>query len=1068
MSTKGIIPWFSRNHVAANLLMAFILVAGAFSVGRILIEVFPELDTDRVTVQVVYLGASPAEVEEGVCLRVEEAIASIEGIDRVRSVAQEGIGTITAELEQAADDRQVLDEIKAAVDRIDTFPAETEKPIISEGSSASQDLILVLYGDMPEKSLKALAEQVRDDLAALDEITLVEVAGIRRYEISIEVPEESLQRYGLTFDQVAEAVRRSSLDLPGGAVKTIGGEILLRTKGQRYHGAEFEDVIVRTQPDGTRLRLGDIATVIDGFEESDTSTRFNGKPAALIQVYTVGSERVLDVTNAAKAYLAELESQLPAGASAAIWQDDSQVLRQRIGLLLRNARLGLVLVFLGLTLFLNLRLAFWTTMGIPISFLGGLWLLPHFGISINMISLFAFIVALGIVVDDAIVVGENIYEYIQQGLEPHEAAIRGAREMAIPVTFAVLTTVAAFAPLLFVEGVMGQIMRNIPVVVIAVLAMSLVEALFILPAHLAARPSRIGRLLASWFSPWLFLVEQLRSAAQRGLAWIVHRPYRKTLETALQWRYLTVALAVSVLVLTVGLVRGGFVKFRFMPRVDADYMVAYLTMPQGTPAEQTWAALNQLETAALGLASEVAGQRPPGSPKVIRNIATTVGEQPSAGGRGPHAESSAGGDNAHLGEVNVSLLEGQFRTFSSSELANRWRERAGEIPGAVAVTFSASLFTSGDAISIQLAHRDFPSLLAASGSLKSALAEYPGVKDISDSFLEGKRERSLSLTPEGRNLGLTLADLARQVRAGFYGEEVQRIQRGRDDVRVMVRYPEDARRSLGNIEQMRIRLPDGVEVPFSTVASVQEGRGYAVIDRTDRRRTVTVTADVDEQRANANDINADIRARVLPRLARDHAGLYTSFEGEQREQQQSLSSLTANFAIAMLGIFALLAVPFRSYLQPLIVMSAIPFGLIGAIFGHLIMGLDLSLLSLFGMVALSGVVVNDSLIMIDLINRERAAGTSLDQAIRDSGTRRFRPILLTTLTTFLGLSPMILETSLQARFLIPMAVSLGFGVMFATAITLILIPVLYRILEDIRALFGMREMEVPEWAQGDV
>ncbi len=1047
---RGPLAWFAANHVAANILMVFILASGVLSLARVVIEVFPEFDADTITIRVPYRGASPAEAEEGVCLRVEEAIASIEGIKRIRSVAQENLGTVIVEIDEDADDREVLDDVKAAVDRIETFPAETEKPVVAETETRRRVITIVLHGEVPEATLKALSERVRDELTAIDGISQVETAGVRNYEISIEVSENALRRYGLSFDQVANAVGRSSLDLPGGAVKTRGGEILLRTKGQLYRGREFEDIVVVTRSDGTKVHLSDIATIVDGFEDTDTATRFDGRRAALIQVYRVGEEGALHVAEATKHYLAELEPRLPAGVEVDTWDDDSIILKQRIGLLLRNARLGLVLVFICLALFLNLRLAFWTTMGIPISFLGGLWLVPQFDVTINMISLFAFIVVLGIVVDDAIVVGENIFDYLQQGMKPLDAAVRGVSEMVMPVTFAVLTTVAAFAPLLFVAGNMGKVMRQIPVVVIAVLVMSLVEALLILPAHLSGEESRVGRLMERWLRP----VERLQERVQRLLTWWVQGAYRRSLAFALEWRYLTVAAAIVILLLCGSVVAGGFIKFSLMPKVDADNMMAMLTMPQGTPVEQTEAVLARVEDAARQVAREHDEAQPEGRPSVLRHISTTVGQQPSTAGGGPMASRSSGGDSSHLGEVNIELLGSEERDVASATLVSRWRELVGEVPGAVSLTFQSNLFSAGDAVSVQLSHRDFETLLEAVERLKGVVAAYPGTRDVADSFLPGKKELKLTLTPEGRAAGLTLQDLARQVRAGFYGQEVQRVQRGREDVRVMVRYPEDERRSLGDIESMRIRLADGSELPFTNVARIEEGRGFAVINRTDRRRVVTVTADVDERIANANEISRDLRGRALPELVRDFPGLAFDFEGEQREQRESLGSLRLNFVVAQLAIFALLAIPFRSYSQPLIIMSAIPFGLVGAILGHLMMGLDLTMLSMFGMVALTGVVVNDSLILIDLINRSRAEGTSLERAIRESGERRFRPIMLTTATTFLGLTPMIFETSLQARFLIPMAVSLGYGIVFSTAITLILVPVLYRILEDLKGAFG--------------
>jgi multidrug efflux pump subunit AcrB len=1049
-SRKGPLAWFAANHVAANVLMIFVLASGALTLLSVVIEVFPEVDTDVVTIRVPYRGASPAEAEEGVCLRVEEAIASIEGIKRIRSVAQENMGMVTAELEEDADDRKVLDDIKAAVDRIETFPVETEKPVVAEGDTRRRVITIVLHGEASEKTLKALAEQVRDELTAREGVSQVELAGVRNYEISIEVSEKALRRYGLSFDHVANAVGASSLDLPGGAVKTRGGEILLRTKGQMYRGTEFEDIVVVTRSDGTRVYLSDLATVVDGFEETDTATSFDGKRAGLIQVYRVGSEGALEVVEATKRYLEELEPELPAGVSVDTWDDDSIILNQRIGLLLRNAAIGLVLVFACLTLFLNLRLAFWNTMGIPISFLGGFWLVPQFDVTINMISLFAFIVVLGIVVDDAIVVGENIYNYLEKGMKPLDAAIRGVREMAMPVTFAIITTVAAFAPLLFVAGRMGKIMKQIPIVVIAVLLMSLVEALLILPAHLSGD----GRLFNRLFGRILGPIERIQSKVQKGLQWFISVPYRRSLDFALNWRYLTVSLAVVFLFLSASVVVGGFLKFSLMPKVDADNMVALLTMPQGTPVEQTEAVLARVGAGALQLGREFDEGKSEESPSVIKHISSTVGQHPTGGGHGPMASSSTMESSAHLGEVNVELLGAENRSVSSAELVGRWREIVGEVPGAVSLTFQSNLFSAGEAISVQLAHHNFDTLLVAVDRLKGVIAEYPGTKDVADSFLPGKKELKLSLTPEGRAAGLTLADLARQVRAGFYGQEVQRIQRGRDDIRVMVRYPEEERRSIGDIEEMRVRLPNGNEVPFTTVAEVEEGRGYAVINRTDRRRVVTVTSDVDEDVANANEINADLRKTVLPALVSEIPGLTFDFEGEQREQTESMDSMKLNFLVAQIAIFALLAIPFKSYSQPLIIMSAIPFGLVGAVFGHLVMGLDLTMLSMFGMVALTGVVVNDSLILIDLINRMRAEGRSVDEAIRESGERRFRPIMLTTATTFLGLSPMIFETSMQAKFLIPMAVSLGYGIVFATAITLILVPALYRILEDAKAAFG--------------
>ena len=1062
---KGPLAWFAQNHVAANLLMLLIIVGGIISLKTNTVEMFPEMSVDMITIQVPYLGATPAEAEEAVCLRVEEAIAGLDGIKRIRSIGMEGMGTIVAELEEFADNREVLDDIKAKIDQITTFPKETEEPIIREETIRNHVITMVLYGDVPEASLKEMAEQVRDDLTAMPNISQVDIAGVRRYEISVEVSEENLRRYGLSLSDVSTAVRNASLDLPGGSVKTAGGEILIRTKGQRYRGSEFEKIVVLTRPDGTELYLSDIATVIDGFEDSDKVSYFDGKRSVQLQVYRVGTQNLLDLVATVKQYINDHKDSLPAGVSVSTWFDRSEFLRGRLALLIKNARYGLVLVFLVLALFLDLRLAFWTTMGIPISFMGAFWMMPYLDTSINMMSLFAFILALGIVVDDAIVVGENIFEYRQRGMKPVDAAIRGVREMCAPVVMAVLTTIFAFMPLLYIYGIFGKFIRVIPIVVISVLLFSLVEALLILPAHLSG-----GRPLASQRGH-IGIIGRIQQWVGRRLKSFVERRFAPFVQFAVRWRYVTVSCAVLVLFVAIGYVRGGFIKFSLLPNVEAENVWASLSMPQGTDVEQTRAVVDQLEQASERVRVKIDTERKElnnksllrkikglfgGNQKdeyesIFVHVSTNIGEQPFSRGDagGPPTSSDRG---SHAAEVNIQLIKGEERgkRYSSEKIANMWRKEVGEIPGVSSLTFTSSLFHGGDAVYVEMSHRDFDKLLATVEELKQVLTEYEGVFDISDTFEAGKLELKLSLKDAGRTLGLTWEDLARQVRQGFYGDEVQRGQRGRDDIRVMVRYPEDERKSLSDIENMRIRLKDGTEIPFGEVANVEMGRGYATINRTDRRRIVSVTADVDQAVTSSNEVVGDLKSKVLPQLVNKYPGLTYDFEGEQRDQRDVATSLGASTVVALMAIFGLLAVQFRSYMQPAIIMSAIPFGLVGALVGHIVMGFQLSILSIFGIVALTGIVVNDSLIMIDLINRERREGVALKQVIRDSVTRRFRPIMLTTMTTFCGLVPMMLEKSLQARFLIPMAVSLAFGVLFATAITLILVPALYMILEDFK------------------
>ncbi len=1038
----GFISWFARNGVASNLLMLLIIIAGvtAYS-SRVRKEVFPEFSVDMITVTVPYLGAAPEEVEEAICARIEERVADLESVDRVRSTASEGVGTVIIELLDGTDTREALDDVKTRVDAIDTFPEETEKPIIQEAIVRRQVLSIAISGDAGERTLRRLGEQVRDEVSALPGVTQVELVAARPYEISIEVSEQSLRRHGLTFDRVARAVRRSSLDLPGGSVKTEGGEILLRTDGQAYRGREFEDLVLQGRSDGTRLTLGQVATVVDGFADTDLAARFDGNPAVLVQVYRVGDQDVTKVADSAKAYVEQARPRMPQGIEMTIWQDDTRILKSRLDTLVKNGRAGLLLVLLVLTLFLRLRLAFWASVGILVSFTGAFWLMPGLDLSINMISLFAFIIVLGIVVDDAIVVGENIYRHLEMGKRGIDAAIDGVKEVSVPVTFSILTTVAAFGPLLLLGGTTAKIMRNIPLIVISVLLFSLVEALLILPAHLKHLDHR-PRLLA----PILAFAERMQRPSVRMLDWLIERSYRPMLRLALEWRYASVAIALSVLLLTVGVVASGRLKFSFFPPVEADNLVAYLTLPQGTSVEKTIRTLGGIEDRARELERQLAEE---GEERAFRHILTTIGDQPFRGRQSRFNFRSAVA-SSHLGEINIELAPAEERTITASELTRRWRELTGPVPEAVELTFVSSLFSTGEAINLQLAGPDLDELRRAAEELKLALAQYPGVEDITDSFRSGKQEVKLEVTPQAESLGISLSDLARQVRQAFYGEEAQRIQRGRDEVKVMVRYPEDERRSLANLEQMRIRTPEGDEVPFSVAGRMQLGRGFAAIVRTDSRRTVNVTADVDQ--ANANEILAAVQRDLMPRLLADYRGLTYTLEGEQQQQRETLGGLQQSFTLALFLIYALLAIPFRSYAQPLIVMSAIPFGIIGAVGGHLLMGKDLAILSVFGMVALTGVVVNDSLVLVDFINRSYRAGTPLMQAIREAGEKRFRPILLTSLTTFAGLTPLLLEKSMQAQFLIPMAISLAFGVLFATGIILIFVPVGYYILEDVKAL----------------
>ncbi|MFQ5719551.1 MAG: efflux RND transporter permease subunit [Acidobacteriota bacterium] len=1049
----GGITWFVRNRVAANLLMALVMAGGVLTMFSIKQEVFPEFALDLVTVTVPYRGAAPEEVEEGVCIRIEEAIDGLDGVKEVTSVASEGVGTVTVELDAGADSRQVLDDIKARVDAIDTFPEETEKPITREITNRRQVIMVSVSGDAGERTLRHLAEQVRDEISALPGITLVDLASARPYEISIEVSEEELRRHALTFDFVADAVRRSSLDLPGGSLRTSGGEILLRSKGQAYDAREFEDLVLVSRPDGTQLTLGEVAHVVDGFEETDQFARFDGKPAVTVEVYRTGDQSALGISSAVHEYVVDATKRMPPGVQVTAWQDAATILRDRLDLMIRNGRNGFILVFITLALFLRFRLAFWVSLGLLFAFLGALWVMPWMDLSVNLISLFAFILVLGIVVDDAIIVGENIFTHQHRTGDGVRGAVEGTCEVSLPVVFAVLTTVAAFVPLVLVSGTTGKIMRVIPLVVIPCLLWSLAESLFILPAHLSHyRPRDHDASL------W----RRAQSHVVDGLESFIKKIYVPTLTWALEWRYLTLATGAALLLLTVGLIGGGAVRFLFFPHVESDVISVAVTMPPGTPVEVTSAAVSHLEAAAAEVDAALRNET---GMELFRDTVAAIGEQPfsriqrqNAGGFVARETSS------HLGEVTIEMISAQRRPVSADTIVERWRAAAGPIADAVEVRFSASIFQPGDDIDVRLTGPDLADLQAAAAELKARLATYTGVNEIADSFRQGKQEIRLALAPGAASLGLTLRDLARQVRQAFYGEEVQRIQRGRDDVRVMVRYPAGDRRSVGDLETMHIRTPAGVEVPFSEVARVRAGRGYASIKRVDRRRAINVTADVDDRLATPGAIIGAVEEDVLPGLLAAHSGVQATFEGQQAEQRETIAGLTDGFILALLMIYALLAIPLRSYGQPVIIMLAIPFGLVGAVWGHMLIGLDLTILSMFGLVALAGVVVNDALVMVDFINRHRATKAELETAVRAAGVARFRPILLTSLTTFAGLSPLMMERSMQARFLIPMAVSLAFGVLFSTAITLVLIPAGYLVMEDLRRLFSriLRRPRAPD------
>ena len=1045
---KNIIRWFILNTVAANLLMVFIIIAGIFTLSRLRMEVFPDITIPIINVSVVYPGASPEDIEESICVKVEEQVQGIDGLKRITSSSNEGYGSINIEVENGYDIDEVKDEVKAQVDAITSFPDDAEKATIKSFDGQPEVITIAVHGYVDEVSLLNIAEKVRDEVSELPNITQTRL-GKKPREISIEVSERTLQKYGISFDYIANKIRTSSMDVPGGAIETYDGEILIRSKGQAYTGDEFGIIPVLSLSDGSTVLLRDIAEIDDGFQDVEYDIKFNREPALLIRVYRTGEQNALDIAEEVHKYIKKKNPLMPPGISLTTMKDESVILKGRIELLTENAYLGLTLVLIVLALFLKPKLAAWVSLGIPISFMGGFWLLPLFDVSINMISLFTFILVLGIVVDDAIVVGENIHIHLKRGLSGVDAALEGAYQVAKPVIFAVLTTMVTFSPMILVEGATGKIWKIIPVVTIVVLMFSLIESLTILPAHLAHmkldEKKKENKFLAWWSKIQLSIHNRLQS--------FIKNRYIPFLELALRNRGNTVAISISIFILTVGLVASGFIRFNFFPPLEADIVIAGVEYPEGTPVSLTKSGLEQVEKSAYKLKDSLEVLYPDN--KVFINMVSTAGDQPikTQSARGP-GNLDASFFGSHLAECVIELAPGEERSISTVDISRIWRELTGPIPGVKQVTFDSDLFTTGAPIEIQLSSVNRDDLKDVTTILKDKLQTYAGVFDIKDSFSAGKDEIKLNLRPEAQNYGITMASLARQVRQAFYGDEVQRVQRGRDEVKVFLRYPKEERVSLNNLEQMMVRVGNNIEVPLGQVAAGELSSGYSTITRTDRKRSISVTADVDLSEANANEILAKFEVDHIIPILRDYPSVNYSFEGEQREQRDTLGSLFKNFALALFVVYVLLAVPFKSYLQPLIIMSAIPFGFTGAVIGHIIMGMNLAVLSIIGIVALSGVVVNDSLVMVDFINRyKREDGkTSLEAALA-AGPRRFRPILLTSITTFVGLFPLLIEKSVQAQFLVPMAISLAYGVLFATLITLILVPTSYLIIDDIKKFF---------------
>jgi len=1036
---KRLLAAFARNTVFANIVLVLIFLAGGIATMSMIRENFPEFSWDVITVSVLYPGADPEEIEEGICQKIEEAIEGLEGIKQYTTQSSENAGTAMIEVKQGYNASDVLERIRTKINAISTFPVDAEKPVISEFMLKDPVMLLYLSSNMSERRIKEWSERIKDEIQRLPEVSKVEILGARGYEIGIEVSEERLREYGLTFNMIVGAIRRSSLNLAGGTLRTRGEEIRVRTLGRKYTGEALSSIVVLARPEGEIITLDRVATINDGFMEDPINALINGEPSVLLTVYKTKEEDALVISEAVQQFIAQKQVQLPVGASIKTLYDNTDMLRSRINMLSKNLIIGLIIVFLLLWCFLNARLSFWGGMGIPVSIAGAMAILWAIGGTINMVSLFGLILVLGIVVDDAIVVGEAIYFHRKQGEPPIKAAVEGVCEVGMPVIAAVTTSIVTLLPLFYVGGIMGKFISIMPAVVIACLTVSLVECLLLLPAHLSHLPNPNSK--NNNLNPLTRRLGMVHHLTSTGMEWFVAYVYSPLLSRVLYWRYISLCIAVSILLLTIGLIKGGILKFEVFPEVDGFIITSTVEFPSGTPPEVTEQAIAQIEAALLRMAENT--QTRSGDP-LIQDRMALIGQT---------LEEIGPRSGPHLGSVQVILLDSERRGIHSKDLMIQWEKEIGAIPGVKSLTF-ASFGTgpAGSPIEVWLQGRDMNDILAAADDLMDRLRMFEGVYQIHSDFSPGKNEMRLELKPEARTLGLTVDDLAKQIYAGYYGDEAVRLQRGRDDIRIKVRYPANERRRISDLERIRIRTQNGHEVPILSVADISFTPGYSTITRTDGMRRVAVSADVDTNNANASEILSELSSNFFTNLKRKYPGLNVALQGEQKKMRESFDSLFVGYPLAILGIFIIIATIFRSYAQPFVILFTIPFGIIGAAFGHLLLGYNLSIMSIFGIVALTGVVVNDAIVLIERVNENIAGGMSFFDAILSGGARRFRAIFLTSLSTVGGLTPLIMETDFQAKFLIPMALSIAAGIAFATILTLVLVPSLMALLSDARLL----------------
>lgn len=1060
------IAWFARNGVAANLLMFAIMAAGVWTLwqDKVPVEVFQDVESRFISVQVPYPASSPEETEETIVLKIEEALVPVGGIKHINSTAGSGGGSVFIEVNEGEDVRRVMEDVKIRVDAIPNFPALAEKPIIQVDDSFHSVITVILSAEMAERDLKRLGEQIRDELSSLPGISHAEIAGVRKEEIAIEIPEATLRKHNLSLDTISRAIKESAIDLPAGVVQTESGDVSIRTRGRAYTGEDFARVPLMTRADGSRLTLGEIAKIVDGFNENPLIVKLNGRPCVMITVKREGKQNAITIGERVKQYIDDTNKNLPGGVRLDYWNDRSKIVKGRIDLLAQNARSSLILVFICVGLFLRLEAVFWVAVGMLMSFLGAFALMPYLDITVNLSSLMGFILVLGIVVDDAIVISEHCDELRNGGMAPLQAAIAGTQRMAVPITFGVLTTVWAFLPMAFDSSDWGSMFRPIATVFIVVMLFALMETKIILPSHLA-HPflGRAGDLL----SP-------VHRVSGKALQWFVDTVYRPSVRFCVNHTYATLSVMFGGLIVLVGLYMGGRIQTAYFPRVPSERIECRLTMLDGTPFEVTDGHIQRIYEIAEQMRDEYRG---PDGKSVINHVVASTGTTVSS------SRGSSNSQGTHIGGVIMETYGPEERSLDVSTVAMSkiWRERIGQIVGAEEINFYAEHMRGGDPINIQLTGTDAKELLALSGEIKAHLSRYPDLFDINDSLDSGRNEIQLTLKPEAQQFNVTVNDLARQVRHSFYGDEVQRIQRGRNELKVMLRLPKSERQNLATLDTLRIRTANGLEIPFKQVAEAKVVKSFTSIKRVDRRRALNITADADKNTTDIDALRADIK-NYLDDLLATHGHIKWSYEGEVRRQQESSYRWMISGVVILLGMYALIAVSFKSYVQPLVVLLVIPFGVVGAVIGHLFHNIPVSIMSYFGILGVCGVIVNDTLVLVDEINDQRANGTPLREAVQNGGLRRFRAIFLTQITTFFGLVPLIFSgtrlaewfpfffstgaQSTHAQFLTPVSVAMGYGSLFATVITLYFVPLMYIAVDDVKRIIVTGWRAVKNWVVG--